>query len=408
MEFLKVVSVEQVKQKIADHFGNCQPGEESVILADGLDRILARPVVAAADIPPFPRSTVDGYAVQSKDTTGASDTVPTFLQLKGEVRIGEYTTLQTNPGEAITVPTGGMVPSGADSVVMLEYVEKLDAAHIAVHKAAAVKENIIGVGDDMRHGEHVLDRGRRLTPQDIGVLAALGIQHVQVWQKPRFALVSTGDEIIDVGEPMTPGKVRDINSYTLAALIQKAGGTVVRRVLVKDERAALQRETEIALQCADIVLISGGSSVGERDYTPQVLTSFPGQGVLVHGVAIKPGKPTLLAEAMGKPVFGLPGHPVSAIIIFKVLVEYLLGLWSGTTRQAPSVSARLAHNVHGAPGMETYQMVTLEKKDGQWLATPKFGKSGMITLLARASGYIVIAPDSEGVEAGEQVQVCWL
>lgn len=408
MDFFKVVSVDNAKDMILDKFRNMKLKiiEEEISKVSG--RILAEDIVSNINVPDFNRSTVDGYAIKSSDSHGACETIPSFLKVIGEVMMGEEIKKEINHCEAIYVPTGGMIPYGADSVVMIENVERLDEENIAVYKPVTKNENIIMKGDDITIGQKVLKCGRRLKPHDIGILAAMGISKVKVYCKPRFYIISTGDEIIDLNEDLKKGKIRDINGYTLHSLIEKLGGEVVNKVIVRDDFKMLRNETEKALDLSDIVLISGGSSVGTRDFTYDVINSFEGEGVFIHGISIKPGKPTLVGEAKGKAVFGLPGHPVSSIIVFKVLVQHFINNLLGCLDEINKTKAIIDFNIHSSPGKETYQMVTLDEREDGLYAVPNFGKSGMITLLSKSNGYVVIKSYEEGLNKGEEREVYFL
>ncbi|MBZ4646772.1 MAG: molybdopterin molybdotransferase [Petroclostridium sp.] len=408
MRFLKVLSVNEVKERLAAVFASFTLSIESVDIIDSFDRILAQDIISPVAVPQFNRSTVDGYAIQSSDSHGTSDFMPSFLKVVGTVSMGEKTALQVSAGEAVYVPTGGMIPEGADSVVMIEHIEKLDEDTIAIYKPVCVGENIIYAGDDIKNGQFVLEKGKKLTPQDIGVLAAIGIPKVNVYAKPRVYIVSTGDEIIDLDEELTPGKIRDINGYVLSMLVKKMGGEVVNKVIVNDDFELLKREVKKGMDTSDIIIISGGSSVGTRDFTYDVINSFEGKGVFVHGVSIKPGKPTIIGEIEGKAVFGLPGHPVSAMIVFKAFVEYFIKSIMKAKENLNMTKAILDFNVHSSPGKETYQVVNLQERDGKLYAVPSFGKSGLITLLSKASGYIIIQDHIEGLNKGEEVDVYFL
>lgn len=406
MDFFQVVSVEQAKEKLMSHFSQTVLSMEKVSILEAPGRILGEAIRSREDIPSFIRSTVDGYAVKSSNSHGANEMTPGFLKMIGEVNMGETTPLEIADGQAVYVPTGGMVPRGADAVLMIEYAERLSSESITVGKALSVGENMVYPGDDIKSGEIVLEAGRKITPKDIGLLAALGIHNIPVYKRPGFYLVSTGDEIIDIQDKMAPGKIRDINGYLLHALILKIGGQVVGRSLIKDDEAQLQKEIRKAISAdAHVILISGGSSVGERDFTFNAINSS-GKGVFVHGISIKPGKPTIFGEADGKAIFGLPGHPVSAVVIFKVFVEFLIRHMTGSfEEQSPFCKAVTASNFHSDPGKETYQMVSLEKKDGIVYARPVFGKSGMISLLLNSSGFIIISSETEGLPKGCEVDV---
>lgn len=405
MEFFNVVSIKEAGHKILDNFKGYEFGLEEVSILEATDRILAVDIVSDINVPEFNRSTVDGYAIQSKDSHGASESVPSLLNIIGEVKIGEVPHKAIRSGEAMYIPTGAMVPEGADGVVMIEHTEKLDDHSLMVYKPISFNENIIQKGDDIKKGEVALKRGRRINPEVVGVLAALGISKVKVYKKPRFYIISTGDEIIDIDEKLELGKIRDINSYALYSLITKLGGSVVGKSIVKDNYDLLKDEVEKAIALSHIVLISGGSSVGTRDYTAKVINSLGGKGVFVHGISIKPGKPTIVGEGGGKLIFGLPGHPVSSIIVFKAVVEPFVKHKMGIVEYKPKVKAIMDFNFHSHPGQETYQMVKLREVDGEIHASPNFGKSGMISLLSNSDGYIIIKPHEEGVYKGEEREV---
>jgi molybdopterin molybdotransferase len=408
MDFFNVISVDEARRKIKETFLNSELDIEEIEILDALDRILAENIVSTIDVPGFNRSTVDGYAVKSQNSHGASETLPSFLNLIGETIMGENTNLTILDGEAVYVPTGGIVPEGADAVIMIEHVEQLGDNLIALYKPVAYKENMLFQGDDVGEGEVILEKGKKIRPQDIGVLAAIGMATLKVYKKPRFFILSTGDEIIDLHEPLDKGKIRDINGYALYALIKKLGGDVVRRVIVKDDFEKLKCELSQALDSADIIIISGGSSVGTKDYTYELMNTLTGQGVFIHGLSIKPGKPTLVGEAHGKPVFGLPGHPVSSIIVFKAIVEYFIKNKMEIKEDIIKTKAILDFNIHSSPGQETYQMVSLVEKDGHLHAVPVLGKSGMITLLSNSNGYIVMKAHEEGLYQGEEREVYFI
>lgn len=405
MDFFNVVSVEEARRRVMNVFKDYTFEREAISLLESTNRILGEDIVSQIDVPEFNRSTVDGYAIKSKESHGASESMPSLFNIIGEVHMGEISKYNIKSGEAVYVPTGGMVPEGADGMVMVENTEKLDKSTLMVYKSISFNENIILKGDDIKIGEIALKRGRRITPEAIGVLAALGISQVKVYKKPRFYIISTGDEIIDLDEKLEMGKIRDINSYALNSLIIRLGGEVVGRSIVRDDYSLLRDEVEKAIEISDIVLISGGSSVGTRDYTAKVIDSFNGKGVFVHGISIKPGKPTIVGEGEGKLIFGLPGHPVSSIIVFKAIVEHYVRQKMGIIDFIPKTKAVMDFNFPSSPGRETYQMVKLKEKDGKIYATPNFGESGMITLLADADGYIVIKTHEEGIYKGEEREV---
>ncbi len=406
MELLKVDRVEQVLQKMEDYFKDLVLEGQWVHITDTLDRILYEDIEAPIQLPEFRRSTVDGYALLAKDTFGASEGLPTFLNNIGKVEMGKSTGLIVNSGECVYVPTGGMLPSGADAMVMIEHAEDLDELTLAVYQSVAPGESVMQAGEDIQKGEVLLKKGRKIRAQDIGALAALGIEGVRVFERPKVTVLSTGDEIVDPFSNVQLGQIRDINTYALSAMIEELGGEVVHRCVIQDEYDLLKEKAEEALEHCHVLIVSGGSSVGIKDVTAKVINDLGKPGVFVHGIAIKPGKPTIIGKAKNKAVFGLPGHPVSAIIVCKVFLGYLLGrLQAQESVEHMIIYARAATNIHSSPGKETYQMVILEDNNGEYLAKPIHGKSGAITLLTKAHGYIAIDTNKEGVEKGEKVRV---
>lgn len=406
MKMFNVSSVDDAREKLIEHFKEFVLETEEIHISKARGRILAGDVYSNENVPHFRRSTVDGYAVIAKDTFGASEGLPAFFEIIGEVHMGKPSAFNISSDKAVYVPTGGMVPDGANAVVMVEYCEKLDDENIAINKPVSPKENIIGIGDDVKQDEKVLERGLKIRPQDIGVMTSIGVEKVLVYKLPKIAIISTGDEIVDPSEEVQLGQIRDINTYTLSAIAEEAGCNVTERIVVKDQYNTLKDTLDKSIDENDIVIISGGSSVGTKDITGVVIDEAGEPGVFVHGVAIKPGKPTILAKVRDTAVFGLPGQPVSAMIVFKVFVEYFIKYIQGidTTIQ-PAIDAKCTANIHSAQGKETYQMVTLESTEEGWIAKPVYGKSGMITLISKAKGYIKIDTDKEGVESGEKVRV---
>ncbi|AOT71757.1 gephyrin-like molybdotransferase Glp [Geosporobacter ferrireducens] len=409
MKLLKVDSVEETKRKIDHYFEGIYLEEEYIDIAEALDRIAAEDLYAQLEVPEFSRATVDGYAITAKDSYGASESLPTFLQIIGKVEMGETAAHKVTPGKAIYVPTGGMLPQGADAMVMIEYVESLDDETIAVYKAVAPGEGVIQKGEDIQKGEQILSKGRRLKPQDIGMLAAVGIYQIKVFRKPRVFVISTGDELVHPKEEIKPGQIRDINTYTLSAMALNGGAVLAGQVIVKDDFLRLQDIVKNAIAKSDVVVISGGSSVGAKDVTAQVIDSLGEPGVFIHGVAVKPGKPTIIGRVDRTAVFGLPGHPVSAMVIYKVFVDYILQkLQQFNEVQEIVIQGICDANIHASPGKETYQMVQLEKRDDKYIVKPIYGKSGAISLMAEAHGYIKIHGNQEGIHKGEKVEVILL
>ena len=379
---------------------------ERIATVDALDRVLAETPIAQQDLPDFERSTVDGYALNAADSYGATATLPAFLQVVGEVPMGQASNLTLGLGEVALVHTGGMIPTGANAVVMVENTQRVDSSSIEVMKPVAEGENVLHIGEDIRAGAPVLHAGRQLRPQELGGLLALGITTISVAAPPRVAILSTGDEVIPPDQQPQPGQIRDINSYTLAALTRRAGGEPLSYGIIPDQRAALEAAARRAHAEADIVVLSAGSSVSYRDMSVEVIATLGAPGVLVHGVSVKPGKPTIIAVCDGKPVFGLPGNPVSAMVIFDLLIAPTLrALLGARPAIQPQVQARLARNLASTTGREDYVQVRLEEQDDGLWAVPVLGKSNLIYTLVHAEGTIKIALDSNGLRAGEWVTV---
>lgn len=404
MDFFQVISLDEALSRLQKKFPDNPLKIEEVSLLEAQNRFLAEDLYAAENVPDFNRSTVDGYAVKAADTFGAGEALPSLLTAAGSVLMGQKAEMILKKGQAVSVPTGGMLPEGADSVVMVEYTEQFDADTIAVYKPVSPGENVIARGDDMRQGETILKCGTYLGAKHIAMLAACGISRVNVYRPIRFAVISTGDEIIEIDQPQNIGQIRDINSYGLAAVINQWGGEVTYRAIVKDHYEALKQAVTEGLAKADVLLTSGGSSVGERDYTYRLMQEVCHDDVFVKGIAIKPGKPTIAGNADGKPVIGLPGHPSAAMTVFRVLMRAVMKQW-GLHLEETRIPARLSINLPSAPGKTTFQMVQLEKNADGFTAVPIFGKSGMIHLLGRSDGYIVLEAHQEGLEQNQQVMV---
>jgi molybdopterin molybdotransferase len=406
MKFFNVKTVAETLEVIAEQFTPVRP-PVNLPLGEALGLVLAEDVLSSEQVPHFSRSTVDGYAVRAKDTYGASDSLPAFLDIQGKIEMGKLAGLQLREGQAQAIPTGGMIPDGADSVVMIEHVEEVGDL-LNVFRQVAPGENIIRAGDDVEVGELVIAAGQRLRPQDLGVLAAIGKTEVLVYPRPIVAILSTGDEIVPAEtEMLAPGEIRDINSMTIGAAARACGAVVIDGGIVQDDFESFFTRAHELFQQADLLLLSGGSSVGARDYTEQVMQSLGEPGVLVHGVSIKPGKPTILAKAAEKPIMGLPGHPASALIIFHLFTAPLIAKLEGAS---PShldkrITARITRNIPSAVGRSDYVRVKLEKRGEEWWAQPVFGKSGLISTLVKSDGMIEIAANKEGIMEGEFVHV---
>lgn len=415
-EFLTLLPPDQAREKLLAHLPDPQIDSETVEALDALKRIAAEDIFAPHPLPEFPRTTVDGYAVRAKDTFGASESLPAYLRLIGEVPMGDTPPFEIGTGQCALIHTGGMLPSGADAVVMLEYTQRVGtelvsqndqgADEIEIFKAVAAGENLIRVGEDVAQGQLVIPNGTLIRPAEVGGLMALGITSLRVARKPKIGLISTGDEVIDPGENPRPGQVRDINSYTLGALIENGGGAAVRYGIIKDSFEALKNAAARALSECDAIIITAGSSASTRDMTAEVIRQLGEPGVLVHGINTRPGKPTILGVCGGKAVIGLPGNPVSALVngyLFVVpVIEKLLG---ALPKPKATIRARLTVNISSQAGREDWQPVKLRVENDGWVAEPVFGKSNLIFMLAAADGLLRIHPDANGVGAGEIVEV---
>jgi len=409
-EFLRVVSSDELFLQLGSF---ARLGAERVPLLDALGRTLTENAIAPEDLPERPRSTVDGYAVRAEDTFGASDGIPALLKIVGAVEMGKLSGLAVAMGEAAQIPTGGFLPSGADSVVMVEYTDRAGADAVEVSRPVTAKSNVVERGEDVRAGEAVVLRGRKLGPQELGLLAALGACEVSVHRRPRVAVISTGDEIVPVDRKPGPGQIRDANGCSISALVRASGAEPVPFEIVPDDAEKLRQTLLTALSVADVVVLSGGSSVGIRDVMVDAVDSLPMVEVLAHGVAIRPGKPTLLARQNGKAILGLPGHPVSALVIAQVfLAPFLRYLQGGAYEKGPlgqRRQAQLAVSMHSTIGLEEYVRVRLEERPGgELVAHPVFGKSAMLSTMVKADGLVVIAPPVEGLSRGAAVEaICW-
>lgn len=384
-------------------------GEEIISLEDAMDRVLSRDLAAPEDLPQFFRSTMDGYAVKAKSTFGANEGLPALFEVGGEVLMGEAARIVVEKGQAVKIPTGGMLPEGADGVVMKEYCNLLDKETLEVSRTISPLENVIQPGDDFRQGAVFLNRGHRLRPQDLGVMAGLGLSEAPVFRKPRIAIISTGDEIVPVDKLSLPGQVRDINRYTLGALCRRVGAEPICMGVCPDHFETLKGMSEKALMQADSLWISGGSSVGTKDLTLKVFETLPDFELLVHGISISPGKPTIIGKSGPQPVIGLPGHVASALVVAEVFMTRVISRLSGVAAHSShlhaDVEAELSQNIESANGREDYIRVKLIEEGGNLIARPVFGKSGLISTLVEADGLIRIDMNTEGLYQGEMVRV---
>ncbi len=381
---------------------------EHVPLEHAIDRILAEDIVSDADLPDFSKSIMDGYAVRASSTFGATESNPAYLDMIGAIAMGETPDVSVGRGQAVRIATGGMLPDGADSVVMIEHSEILDDTSIEVYRSVAPGQNILEQGEDIKKGVSILSKCQRIRPQETGLLAALGRQTVGVYKKPVVGIISTGDEVVPLDVKPAPGQIRDVNTHTLAGLVTKTGAIPLTFGIVKDDVGDLFEICKQAHSQSDMVLISGGSSVGTRDFTIDVLSAMSDSRILVHGISISPGKPTILAESQRKAVWGLPGHVVSAMVVYHIVVrpfiERIRGICAADSKKI-KLPAILNRNISSAPGRTDFIRVRLIKKNHGLFAEPILGKSGLIHTMLQADGLIEIGANTEGLDKGSDVEV---
>ncbi|MCD6489386.1 MAG: molybdopterin molybdotransferase MoeA [Thermodesulfobacterium sp.] len=380
---------------------------EIIPIEKAYHRITFEDIYAPENLPGFRRSTVDGFAVRSQDTFGAKETMPAYLTVKAYIQMGLAPAFSLGPGECAEIATGGMLPEGADAVVMIEHVNVVSSDLIEVLKPVGPGENVIFEDEDVKKGEVVIPKGHKLKPQDIGALAGLGFNEIKVVKKPVISIILTGDEIIPHTEKSTPGKVRDINSFVLAGLIEETGGVPLKMGIVKDDYKEIKDVVDKAFESSDIILITGGTSTGIKDMTAQIINELGEPGVIFHGVSIKPGKPIIAGICNKKPVFGLPGHPVAVYICFELFVKPIIHKLLGLTDKIykPKVKAKLTRSIFSQAGRTDFIRVYLEEKDNNLFATPLLSKSGLIMTLVKANGILCIPEDRLGFEKNEEVEV---
>ena len=406
MKLLKVDTVNDARNKLVECCAPTMLQTEMRGLPDAAGCILAEDIYSKENIPPYRRSIMDGYAVRSKDLGAAGDMIPTMLKVKGEVLLGnDSSDLTVESGCCVYVPTGGYVPDGADSVVMVEFCEPFGSGMLAVSKPASPGENVVQVGEDVAAGAMLLPKGRKLRPQDLGVLAACGITEIPVFVPWRVTVISTGDELVSPAQTPGPGQIRDINTYTIASRSTAEGFHVIRTLSVKDERDDLAAVLADAKNDSDLVVLSGGSSQGKKDMTADLIDAAADHGVLTHGIAAKPGKPTITGfDEESRTLFiGLPGHPAAALMVYE---QILISLWRCLTccEKERTLKAKVNVNVPSAPGRMTFQLVKLIEDD-ELQAVPVFARSGMISPVSEADGYFVMTENQEGIRPGDTVDV---
>ena len=407
-EFFNVLPPAQALQVLLDRLPHTLPlHSEEVSVEDALGRVTAEPLYATEHLPAFPRSAMDGYSLRAADTFGASEGLPAYFTVTGEVPMGQPPRLAVTVGEAAVAYTGGMLAEGADAVVMMENTQVVDADTIEVLRPVAPGENVVNPGEDVRQGEPILPSGHYLRAQDLGGLTAMGITRISVARRPTVAILSMGDEVVPPDAVPKPGQIRDVNTYTISSLVRQAGGVPIPLGIARDDYSEQMEAAQRGLESADVLLFSAGSSVSSRDLTADIINGLGPPGVLVHGLAVRPGKPTIVGMAGGKPAIGLPGNPVSAMVVFDLLVRPALYHLSGCAHPPvqPAVTACLAQDIASTTGREDYVPVRLSDDDGRRVAEPVFGKSNLIYTLIRSDGLVQVPLDRGGLYAGENVAV---
>ncbi|KPL80825.1 molybdenum cofactor biosynthesis protein [Ornatilinea apprima] len=409
-EFLKLTAPDEALKRFMSHLPAAQPRRETLPVLEAAGRVLASDVYALEALPSFRRSTVDGFAVQASSTFGASDSLPIYMNVVGESQMGAEPNFKVGKGQAAVIHTGGMLPEGANAVVMMEYTQEARAGEVEVQRAVSVGENVIEPGEDVKPGELLLEAGKELSPAVVGGLMSQGIAEVEVVKPPRIGILSSGDEVVDPLQVPLPGQVRDVNSYSLSALVQRFGGEPVRFGISSDREEDMRARARSAMDACDALVITAGSSASVRDLTARILAEMGEPGVLVHGIRIRPGKPTILAVCDGKPAIGLPGNPVSALVVGSLFIKPMIYHLTGrkTTVPVAYLQARLSTNTPSQAGKEEWFPVSLRQDERGWIAEPIFYKSNLIFALAKADGLIRVPLDANGLEAGQVVEVYFL
>ena len=405
--FKETEKTEVALRKFFDSVTITRLSSELVPVDKALDRILADDLVSEINIPSYNRSAMDGYAVTAKDTFGSAQTSPALLNLVGHVDMGKYPEFQLGEGEAAEITTGAILPPGADAVVMLEYVRKINEKHIEVLVSVTPGENVSKVGEDVRPGDLVFRQGTRLKPPDVAMLVALSTGRVRVVRRPKVAIICSGNELIELGTPPSPGKIVNTNRFLLSAMIEQLGASPNYLGIAKDSVEDIIQLISKGLVEADIVLVTGGTSVGEKDLVPDGVNSVGKPGVIVHGISIRPGMPTGLASANGKPIILLSGQPIAAMIGVDVFVRPVILRLLGTQDEpVATVRGRMSRRVASAAGMRTYLRVIVNEIDGAYVADPVTTTgSGILSSMTQANGIVVIPEDKEGIEMNEEVTV---
>jgi len=409
MAFLYLVSPHERLISIYNHFKKIDE-QEIIKLQDAVGRVLAENIYSRENIPPLPRSTVDGYAVKADDIMGATYETPAMLFKKGEIKIGEIPQEKLNPGETMYIPTGGILPKGADAVEMIEYTEEIPP-YVEMYRSVSPGENTVQPGEDIRQGMLLIEKGSKLHERHIALLSYVGITRIKVYREPNIAIFSTGDEIVPPHEKPEPGKMRDANGPMLKAIFRSYGNVLNTSPSIIPDNLEIMKETlHEWLDKSDVLILSGGSSAGIRDLVISAIESLPNSKILFHGLKISPGKPTIVAVANGKPILGLPGHPASCFVSAKIIGINIIDYVSGNKKPQPITFIRgiMKTEVYSKAGIEEYIRVTLDFSSKPPIVTPLITQSGIIYTLSIADGLARIPPEKEGLSAGEEVEVMLL
>lgn len=404
-ELFKVKTLAEVVETLKPYVQSFYERSEEILLTESLGRILAKDIEVAAPVPHYRKSTVDGLAVRASDTFGASESMPALIQCLGEVYMGIAPVESLKPGEGMLIPTGGMLPEGADAVVMVEHLEDFGQGLYGVAKPIAPAENLIDIGEDLSEGEVIISRFTKIRPQEMGLLASQGVISVPVLPRFKVGIMSTGDEIVSPEVSPAPAESRDINGYTLLGQALEAGAEAKYYGIVKDDAEELRQMLQKMMKENDVVILSGGSSVGVRDFSAQLIEELGEPGLLFHGLALRPGKPAIGGVADGKLIFGLPGHPASAMVVFDCVVRPWLDASVLRKQSYPDPEGTLTQNIYSGSGREEFVRVRLLADGKDWRIEPIRGKSGLIRTMVLADGMVHIDLDTEGIEAGKRVKV---
>ncbi len=408
-EFHDIVSINEAKQRLSSHYG-ISPQIEDVGLDRASGRVVAETITAPIDVPPFDRASMDGYAIVASDTFYSDEENPTEVEIKGYIRAGDDDKITTiRKGKCVGIATGAPMPKGANAVIMVEFTDRVKKGRkemIRVYKPVAPGENIMAAGSDIMQGETVIRKGTLISPRETGVLAALGITDVPVFKKPKVGVISTGDEIVVPGEKLGYARIYDVNSRAIIDSINENGGDAVFSGIVKDRPDALYEKLKEMMDF-DIIIMSGGTSAGIGDISYRVIDRLGKPGIIVHGIAIKPGKPTIIGVVDKKPIFGLPGYPTSAMVVLDVFVTPIIRELSGLSKiKRKQVKIKSAMRLYSARGRFEYLLVNLVKgKNDNFSGYPVTGGSGAITTLAEADGYLEIPENTEMIAEGSEVDV---